>query len=481
MNKDKLRELLLLGEGNSVEFKTGCRLAAIGRQVCAFLNSSGGFVVCGLNDAGKVVGIGPQCDVFAIERKLNMSISPKTLVSVETYEFEGKMVLVVEAPAGKDVPYAFNNEVFIRDGERTIQADIETIREMVMRRQVEPERWERRFSVADLEADLDMDEVDYLVQAVNKTARIQFRNNDDPLMVLEDLALSKYGRLTNGGNVLFGKNPALLFPQARVRAVRFTSDKSDDIYKDMQSYEGPLVSVLEQVYAFILRNTPTISQFSKNTLARHDEPLYPSEAVREGLINAFAHRDYAEFSGGIAVHVYPRRLEIWNSGCFPEGVTAEKLATGHISVLRNPDISHVLYLRGLMEKLGRGSVMIQKSCLERKLPKPAWRSETGYGVTLTFFAGEVTGEVTGEVNEEVTGEVIRILQAMKGAMKRVEIQQALGLKHEEHFRKAYLLPALDAGFIEMTIPDKPKSRLQKYRVTPKGRKALKSNDLDLHE
>jgi ATP-dependent DNA helicase RecG len=63
-------------------------------------------------------------------------------------------------------------------------------------------------------------------------------------------------------------------------------------------------------------------------------------------------------------------------------------------------------------------------------------------------------------------------------MKRVEIQQALGLKHEDHFRKAYLLPALKAGFIEMTIPDKPKSRLQKYRLTQKGRKALKPNAPD---
>lgn len=59
-------------------------------------------------------------------------------------------------------------------------------------------------------------------------------------------------------------------------------------------------------------------------------------------MNAFAHRDYADYKGGIAVHIYPRRLEIWNSGSLPAGVTLEKLARGHISVLRNPDIAHVL-------------------------------------------------------------------------------------------------------------------------------------------
>ena len=53
-------------------------------------------------------------------------------------------------------------------------------------------------------------------------------------------------------------------------------------------------------------------------------------------------------------------------------------------------------------------------------------------------------------------------------MKRTEMQGALGLKHEDHFRDAYLLPALTAKLVEMTVPDKPNSRLQKYRLTEKG-------------
>jgi ATP-dependent DNA helicase RecG len=54
-------------------------------------------------------------------------------------------------------------------------------------------------------------------------------------------------------------------------------------------------------------------------------------------------------------------------------------------------------------------------------------------------------------------------------MKRTDIQNTLGLKHEDHFREAYLSPALAAGLVEMTIPDKPTSRLQKYRLSAKGR------------
>ncbi len=79
-----------------------------------------------------------------------------------------------------------------------------------------------------------------------------------------------------------------------------------------------------------------------------------------------------------------------------------------------------------------------------------------------------TGEAPEEVTEEVTEEVGRLLQVMNGQMRRIEIQEELGLRHEVHFREVYLVPALKAGFIEMTVPEKPNSRLQKYRLTSTG-------------
>jgi hypothetical protein len=63
---------------------------------------------------------------------------------------------------------------------------------------------------------------------------------------------------------------------------------------------------------------------------------------------------------------------------------------------------------------------------------------------------------------------MRVVLVMQGEMKRVEIQNALGLRHENYFREAYLLPALQANCIAMTNPDKPKSSRQKYRLTDKG-------------
>jgi len=78
---------------------------------------------------------------------------------------------------------------------------------------------------------------------------------------------------------------------------------------------------------------------------------------------------------------------------------------------------------------------------------------------------------TPEVALEVTPEV-RLLSVLAGEMNRQQLKEALGLKDDEHFRRAYLLPALDAGLIEMTLPDKPRSSKQKYQLTDKGRQVV---------
>ena len=78
--------------------------------------------------------------------------------------------------------------------------------------------------------------------------------------------------------------------------------------------------------------------------------------------------------------------------------------------------------------------------------------------------GQVTGQVTGQLDEGIR----RVLLVFHENMKSVDIQTTLQLKHREYFRDNYLNPSLEQGFIEMTIPDKPNSSHQKYRLTPKG-------------
>lgn len=488
MKQEQLMELLKLGEGPKVQFMANLKaLEAIGHEVCGFLNTSGGYVVCGVNKRGALLGVDfDDEEIAAFEKALHDGLSPKSLVAVGPEKLDGKSVVVIEVPKGHDVPYAFRNAIFVREDDASVQADPATIRDMVLRSQIEPERWERRFSVADLDTDFDVAQLNAAVVDAEKVKRAFLNDKSDPYRVLVDLSAARFGRLTNGGDVLFTKNPAVRLPQTRLRAMRYNSDKAGDKFSDMKSFEGSLHSIFEEAYTFIVRNTPSVSRFIKGDPKRQDSPLYPEDAVREALINALAHRDYAASSGGIAIHIYPRRLEIWNSGAFLNGVTPESIAKGQISVLRNPDIAHVLYLRGLMEKTGRGGRLIVDECVNAGLPSPSWASDIS-GVTITFattevamqVATDVTTQVNMEVPMDVTTEVLRVIEHLRGAVDRQTLQDTIKLKNVEHFRKAYILPALKAGVIEMTQPDKPKSSTQRYRLTAKG-EALKAKLIRAH-
>ena len=81
---------------------------------------------------------------------------------------------------------------------------------------------------------------------------------------------------------------------------------------------------------------------------------------------------------------------------------------------------------------------------------------------------DVTTDVTMDVATDVTGEVAALLQRVQGAMSRPALQEAMGLRNAEHFRKAYLVPAMAAGYLEMTLPETPRSTRQAYRLTAEG-------------
>jgi|GEM_PF-795943 len=405
MDREILRQVLELGESQNVEFMADIQPDTSGRVICSFLNSKGGYLVIGVSDKDTIVGIPAGHDIRELEISISSRLVPKALVSFEERILDDKTVWRVEVPAGQDKPYSIGGGTFVRDGAHIKRADVTTNKDMILRRNIGAERWERRFSNADLEKDLDHEEIwSTAKDALEKRhADFGFAQRDSPIEFLEKMGLVKYGRLTNGGDVLFAGHPAKRHPQVRVRAVCYTHDKTDETFLDYKNFEGPLSRILDQTYAFIQRNAATRSYFLNTSLSRNDQSVYPFLAVREALINALAHRDYADFGGGITVSMYPDRVEIWNSGNLPDEITADELGKRDVvSRLRNPDIAYILYLRGWMERLGCGCVKICKDCEKQGLRPPVWRSDPLEGVTLTLFAPEAARQITKENNPAVT-------------------------------------------------------------------------------
>jgi len=158
MKTNEINEILMLGEAKNIEFKSHCRnIETIGQVVCGFLNATGGYIICGVDDEEKIIGVDNAAEIAKIlERELEEGLSPKALVSIQLQDVKEKALLIIEVPAGEDRPYAFQNVIYIREDHETRMADIDTIRDIILRKHVEPERWERRFSSADLNTDLDI-------------------------------------------------------------------------------------------------------------------------------------------------------------------------------------------------------------------------------------------------------------------------------------------------------------------------------------
>ncbi len=422
------------GKNNNVEFIAKVDdFVKIIQTVCGFLNKKGGTVFCGVDNNNKIITNSEIADRSnEIRKKLQEEVTPKAPLLSVTFDKDDKNSLIsIEVPEGLEKPYIYNDIVYVRQGQSVRTANSALLRQIVQSKSIKAERWERQLSISLEENELDKNEINKTVKECENSGRFFFKNLNNNFAILKELALTNSWQFTQAADVLFGKNPAVRHPQIRVRATCFTNDKDSDEFIDDQIYQGPLVTVLDNVFNFIKRNTKVSVTFNKEKIRTIDQSEYPALAIREGLVNAFAHRDYSAFSGGVSVNIYPKKIEIWNSGRLPEGLDPSKLKTNHPSIPINPDIVHVLYIRGLMNRIGRGTQNIVRLCKENNLPSPKWK-DTPHGVTLTLFASSILSSKQSVFNKRQaeflksikSGEVIRPYEYRNTFAKDVSERQA---------------------------------------------------------
>jgi ATP-dependent DNA helicase RecG len=371
---------------DSTEFVTDIRsTTTIGKAVCALLNCKGGQVYCGVDSRGRILGVVGNAERLArrLERDLKKSISPTTLFSAEVAIVDGKSLVIVEVPQGLDRPYVFKGAVYLRQGATTAAADAAALKALVREQADAPVRWERRTASITVD-DLDRDEIRATVRKVEEKGRIALTDRDDDLAVLADFSVYTNGTFTHAGDVLFSRRPTRRHPQCRVQLVRFSGGKSEDVYRDNRPLEGPLVRVYNELHSAVRAAVPVQSLFLGGENRRVDRPAYDMAAIGEGLVNAFVHRDYSAHSGGIRVQIFDNRIEIWNSGRLPDGLSPSDLRRDHASILVNPDIANVFAVLDLMERIGRGTEKIVTASKKLGARPPTWRDEPA-GVTLTIF------------------------------------------------------------------------------------------------
>lgn len=483
MNLGELKNIVTRGEGEQVEFKrsTGQRTSAA-KTVCAMLNGPGGFVIFGVTDRGDIVGqqisVRTLEDIAAELRK----IEPPAFPEIETVPLKTETSVIVLTISGGGGLYSFDGRPYFRQGPTTTVMPREEYERRLVERLHATRRWENEPVPEDVSIkDLDADEIQITLDNAIRLGRLEATDRRDTRSILRGLELIHEGNLLNAAVALYGKTDRLktLYPQMGIRMARFRGKDRLADFADNRQYWGHAFSLLRRAESFLMDHVPIAGRIVPGKMIREDQPRYPPRATREALANALCHRDYTIPGGAVALAMYDDHLEITNPGALHFGITPEKLAKPHESKPWNPIIANVFYRAGIIERWGTGTLNIIDWCTENGNPPPVWSEHAG-SVYVTFLPAALpdTPEATGEVGTKLalSRHQVEILLKCHADSRLVDLMIITGRSDRTKFRHQVLNPLLKAGLIEMTIPDKPRSSKQKYRLTGKGQALIESQE-----
>ena len=464
-----LRAVLARGEGSSVEFKRSTGELKEGLEtLCAFLNGEGGIVFFGIRPDGRAEGQQVSDKTLRDIAQAMNRFEPPVNVPVERLAVApGREILILQAHRHADSgPFTFDGRPYERVSSTTRKMPLSTYERLLLDHAFSKVTWES-FPAKDVRLEeLDREEILRTRELAIQQNRISPGTSRDIEDILDGLGVRKNGALTHAAQVLYGTGFLSCYPQCLLKMGRFRGTKiTGEIVDNRQEYLHAFAMVREGM-AFLERTMPLGARFPEGSIFREDRFPVPLTALREILLNAVMHRDYSVFAGYVAIIVFDDRIEIQSSGGLPAGVTVKQLSGPHQSKRRNPFIAEAFHRTGAVEIWGRGTNRVIDECKQHGIPAPTFEERCGYTV-VTFRAR--MADVTAQVTAQVTTQVAQLLHACRDPQSRDELQKKLGLEHRENFRKGYLAPAIAAGLIERTIPDKPNSRLQQYRLSAVGR------------
>ncbi len=311
--------------------------------------------------------------------------------------------------------------------------------------------------------DIDPEKVAQFIRLAKARRGFPLEHSAPVASVLHHLHLLEGEKLTHAALLLFGNDPQRYFPSATVKCAVFHGYAKTKPIPSYKILGGDLFEQIHQATEFVMSQLDfRVGTRAHSEIAPGSYEL-PREVVAEAVVNAIVHRNYAD-KGSVEVILYKNRLEISNPGSLPLGWTTDRLKQLHNSVPHNPLIAHPMYLAGYIEQLGTEIQDMIHRLKAHGLPEPEFAQQEEFSVTIHRVNPQDTMQDTMQVSPTLKN----LVRVMNGEHSREELQEKLQMQNRDYFRKAYINEALEGGWIEQTLPDKPTSKNQKYRLTAKG-------------
>ncbi len=396
MKLEEFLKLIAEGESERIEFKEK-PTRDIHKEICALANADGGYIVIGIRKDGTPVG----CNAKEAREKISqalLSIIPPVNVKTSIIRLGDKEFLIIKVNKSRNL-CTVGGVAYIRVGNSIRPLSIQEI--VMLSAELGALTWDE-VPVKPLDEAKD----EYIEWFFNAMERARGRRipQEDWERYLRSIKAVKDKKLTNAGVLFFTDVDDMPYTGGRIIYIE------DEEPVAVKEFHGPVWRVIDDLFGELERS---FKWFEVTLGARRVRiPEYPPRAVREAIINAFAHRNYT-ISSDVRVFIYPDRLVIKNPGGLMPGVDLDD--PEHIP--RNPVLSQLLYDSGYIEKYGYGIKMIRSECRKHGLVEVEFKSKAN-----TFEV--VFKKRTGTLIDEKDRIILELLSKPKSS---TELGNALGL------------------------------------------------------
>ena len=375
-------------ESETLEFKkTTGEVDKAMDNIASMLNKHGhGTLYFGVSPNGEVTG--QQISASSLDdvaKKIKAAIKPMIYPEIRQEVLDGKTVIRVDF-SGKEKPYSSFGRYFKRVFDRTEEMTPDELKRM-MADTDKSSYWENNLTEYGIES-LDTDALEEFYKKAVSCGRLEEMAKYDAVELLTGLGLLERGKLTNAGYYLFSnKKPIVL-----KLAVYVTDERIN--FSDIDRVEDNIFNLIRKGFAYIKEHINWSVQAGEGT-SRIEVPEIPVEAIREIVVNSFAHADYRGISEN-EIDITPTRVEIYNPGAFPSGLSPEMFARQRIrSMPRNKVILSTLYKSKDVELFGSGFRKVYALCDKFNI-----RVEAAYendGFSFSFYRDILQGHDTENV------------------------------------------------------------------------------------
>jgi ATP-dependent DNA helicase RecG len=399
------------GESLTTEFKWEYT-EEIKKTVIAFANTTGGTLYIGISDDGAVTGVhNPDDTLLQITNAVRSAIKPDVTLFVDYHveKVKGASVIVVTVQRGTACPYYLAGKgirpegVYVRQGASSVPASETAILNMI--KETDGEKYEE---VRSLNQDLSFSSAERFFKMEN----VPFGTNQQKTLHLQ----------TTGG---IYTNLGLLLSDQAVHTVKLAvfEGHEKEVFKDRREFSGSLLKQLEEVFVFLDRYNRTHAEVKG--LLREDRQDYPEEALREALLNALVHRDYA-FSSSTLISVFDDRIEFVSVGGLPKGISLDDILLG-LSVPRNENLANVFYRLHLIEVYGTGIPKIMRSYAGCEKEPELQVTGNAFKITLPNRNILRHEKINDKVSFNENEEKITALLDKQDEIVRKDVETALGI------------------------------------------------------